>query len=276
MSSTRRLAMLIDGDNAQPSLITEMLAEANKYGVITIRRIYGDWTEPNMNSWKETLRIHAIQPIQQFRNTTGKNATDSALIIDAMDILYTAGVDGLCLVSSDSDFTRLATRIRESNLFVMGIGKRNTPISLVNACDVFVYTETLQAESASDSSAATAEPKSKSAEPNTSTKTDSPVGTSRSKNNQESALHQLFRKAFNAAVMDDGWATVADLGNKLRQLDPAFDPRTHGHRGLQSLVQAHADVFEVSKNSKDAAIVRLKENTEATRQKTRRKTPTKK
>ena len=121
----RRIAMLIDGDNAQPSLIKHMLAEAGKYGLVTIRRIYGDWTTANMNGWKETLQTYAIQPIQQFRYTIGKNATDSAMIIDSMDILYEGGIDGFCLVSSDSDYTRLATRIREKGVFVMGIGKRS-------------------------------------------------------------------------------------------------------------------------------------------------------
>lgn len=146
MTTTRRLAMLIDGDNAQAALLDQMLAETGKYGIITIRRVYGDWTEPQMKSWKQTLNTHALQPVQQFRYTVGKNATDSAMIIDAMDVLYTAGVDGFCLVSSDSDYTRLATRIREKNMFVMGIGKAMTPRAFVNACDVFVYTENLVAE----------------------------------------------------------------------------------------------------------------------------------
>jgi len=139
----RRLAMLIDGDNAQPSIMDKMIAETSKYGTVTIRRIYGDWTESTMKSWKQILHTYAVQPIQQFRYTIGKNATDSALIIDAMDILYTAGVDGLCLVSSDSDYTKLAMRIREKNLFVMGIGKKTTPRAFVNACDTFVYVENL-------------------------------------------------------------------------------------------------------------------------------------
>jgi len=138
-----RIAMLIDGDNAQPSLLEQIIAEAGKYGLITIRRIYGDWTTTSMNSWKESLNIHAIQPVQQFRFTVGKNATDSSMIIDAMDILYEGTVNGFCLVSSDSDYTRLATRIREKGLFVMGIGKQTTPKAFVNACDVFVYTEIL-------------------------------------------------------------------------------------------------------------------------------------
>ena len=142
-SKTHKIALLIDGDNAQPSLIGEILTEAGKYGALTIRRIYGDWTTSNMQGWKDTLNSSAIQPIQQFRYTVGKNATDSAMIIDAMDILLSGPVDGFCIVSSDSDYTRLATRIRESGIFVMGIGKRITPKAFVNACNVFIYTENL-------------------------------------------------------------------------------------------------------------------------------------
>ena len=144
--SRRKIAMLIDGDNAQSSLLSQMLVEAGRYGMVTVRRIYGDWTTPNMNSWKEVLNFHAIQPIQQFRYTIGKNATDSAMIIDAMDILHNRVVEGFCLVSSDSDYTRLATRIRETGIFVMGIGEKKTPKPFVNACDVFVYTENLVTE----------------------------------------------------------------------------------------------------------------------------------
>src|SRR5665647_1809074 len=143
---TRKIALLIDGDNAQPSLIGQILTEAGKYGLVTIRRIYGDWTTVNMSGWKNALHDSAIQPIQQFRYTIGKNATDSAMIIDAMDILHSNVVDGFCLVSSDSDYTRLATRIRETGIFVMGIGEKKTPKPFVNACDVFVYTENLVTE----------------------------------------------------------------------------------------------------------------------------------
>ena len=139
----KNIALLIDGDNAQPSLIGKILAEAGKYGLITIRRIYGDWTTVNMSGWKHALHDNAIQPIQQFRYTVGKNATDSALIIDAMDILHSHLVDGFCIVSSDSDYTRLATRVREMGFFVMGIGKRRTPKAFINACNVFIYTENL-------------------------------------------------------------------------------------------------------------------------------------
>ncbi|MCK5808752.1 NYN domain-containing protein, partial [bacterium] len=130
----RKLAVLVDGDNAQPSLLPKILAEAAKHGTLTIRRIFGDWTTPQMNSWKEKLNTYAVQPVQQFRYTVGKNATDSAMIIDAMDILHSELVDGFCIVSSDSDYTRLATRIREEGIFVMGIGKKQTPKPFVNGC----------------------------------------------------------------------------------------------------------------------------------------------
>src|SRR5512136_2329330 len=146
LSSRQKIAILIDGDNAQANLLPQTLVEAGRYGLVTIRRIYGDWTTSNMNSWKDVLNYHAVQPVQQFRYTVGKNATDSAMIIDAMDLLHSGVVDGFCLVSSDSDYTRLATRIRESGVFVMGIGEKKTPKPFVNACDVFVYTSNLIAE----------------------------------------------------------------------------------------------------------------------------------
>jgi uncharacterized LabA/DUF88 family protein len=139
----RNLAMLIDGDNAQHSLVKQMFEESSRYGEVTIRRAYGDWTQPNLSNWRPVMLAHAIQPIQQWRYTVGKNATDSALIIDAMDILYSGTVQGFCIISSDSDYTRLCTRIRESGLFVMGIGKQQTPEAFINACNVFVYVENL-------------------------------------------------------------------------------------------------------------------------------------
>ncbi|MBK8029447.1 MAG: NYN domain-containing protein [Chloroflexi bacterium] len=251
--TNRRLAMLIDGDNASAAIIGEMLAETSKYGLVTIRRIYGDWTESNMKSWKETLQSHALQPIQQFRNTVGKNATDSAMIIDAMDILYTSGVDGFCLVSSDSDYTRLAIRIREKNLFVMGIGRLLTPRSFVNACDLFVYTENLAKSEAP---------------PEIVTKPPTPTKATPAKPDEEAAeppadVRVLFRMAYDLAVQEDGWAFLGAMGNKLRQLDPAFDPRTYGHRQLLSLIQAYPNMFEVrksrpAKGGASAIYVRLK------------------
>lgn len=235
METNRRLALLVDGDNAQASLLPEMLAEVTKYGTLTIRRVYGDWTEPNMKSWKQTLHTHALQPVQQFRYTVGKNATDSALIIDAMDILYTAGVDGFCIASSDSDYTRLATRIREKNLFVLGIGKELTPRSFVNACDVFVYTENLGVVT---SSISTEKTPTQDVEPVQEAVKESATNLAQ--------FEHLFRTAFEVAE-DDGWANLATLGSSLRKLDPAFDPRTYGYKQLSQLVRACTGFIEVRK-----------------------------
>jgi len=219
----QKIAMLIDGDNAQPALLPQMLVEAARYGQVTVRRIYGDWTTANMNSWKETLNFHAFQPIQQFRYTIGKNATDSAMIIDAMDILHSGVVDAFCLVSSDSDYTRLATRIRETGIFVMGIGEKKTPKPFVNACDVFVYTENLLPEKK---------------KPRTQRK-------NQTKPKSESDPMPLLEQAFDMAVQEDGWARLDHMGNALYQLDPGFDPRTYGQRQLSRLIKSLKDQFEL-------------------------------
>lgn len=263
-----RIAMLIDGDNAQPSLIQKMLAETSKYGLVIIRRIYGDWTTANMGGWKDMLQTYAIQPIQQFRYTTGKNATDSAMIIDAMDTLYTGGVDGFCIVSSDSDYTRLATRIREKGFFVMGIGKKTTPRAFVNACDVFVYTENLiepprpprPAESASATTSR--KPKKQTA----SAEHPEPVREQEAVKENEPPTPDplpLLRSAFDIAVQDDGWAFLGTLGHHLRQLDPGFDSRTYGYKQLSSLIRGQTQVLEIkevkSKEGTSVIYVRFKE-----------------
>jgi len=216
-SVKRRIAILIDGDNAKPSLIKEMLAEVSKYGRTTIRRIYGDWTTPNMNGWKESLHESAVQPVQQFRYTTGKNATDSAMIIDAMDILHSGKVDGFCVVSSDSDYTRLATRIREMGIFVMGIGQQKTPKSFTSACEIFVFTENLLPQSKIH------EQKAKSS--NTFAELKYPT-----------EILPLLKKAFDLCVQDDGWANLAPVGAALRNLEPTFDYRTFGCSSLKALM----------------------------------------
>ncbi|WKZ39226.1 MAG: NYN domain-containing protein [Anaerolineales bacterium] len=222
-----KIAMLIDGDNAQAGLLTQMLVEAGRHGQITVRRIYGDWTTTSMNSWKDTLNFHAFQPIQQFRYTVGKNATDSAMIIDAMDILHSNVVDGFCLVSSDSDYTRLATRIRETGIFVMGIGEKKTPKPFVNACDLFVYTENLV-----------------SAKKPTTQQRAQKSGAKK-KDDADPNPIPLLTQAFEMAVQQDGWASLATMGNALYQLDPAFDPRTYGHKQLSKMITKFKDKFEV-------------------------------
>jgi uncharacterized LabA/DUF88 family protein len=242
--SRHKIAILIDGDNAQSSLLPQMLVEAGKYGLVTVRRIYGDWTTPNMNSWKEVLNYHAFQPIQQFRYTIGKNATDSAMIIDAMDILHTGVVDGFCLVSSDSDYTRLATRIRETGVFVMGIGEKKTPKPFVNACDVFVYTENLVSE--------TKKVKERIRKPSAKKKSEK----------EEPDPMPILEKAYDLAVQEDGWARLDHMGNALYQLDPGFDPRTYGQRQLSRLVSSLKEYFEMKPQEIDGSTlfyVRMKE-----------------
>jgi uncharacterized LabA/DUF88 family protein len=239
--SDRRVAILIDGDNAQATLIEEILVEAGKYGNATIRRVYGDWTTPNMSSWKDTLNIHAFQPIQQFRYTVGKNATDSAMIIDAMDILHSHQVDGFCLVSSDSDYTRLATRIRESGLLVVGIGKKNTPRAFVSACNVFIYTENLKRRKQHGG------------------------GSSRRKStqmsDQEKELVEMVSQAMDmVGTDDDGWTRLSEVGTALRRIDPGFDPRSFGHRQLSQLVKGNDRDFEMRKVANGAIIeIRLQD-----------------
>ncbi len=260
---SKRMAMLIDGDNAQASLISNMLAESGKYGMVIIRRIYGDWTTSNMNGWKDTLQTHAIQPIQQFRYTVGKNATDSAMIIDAMDILYEGRVDGFCLVSSDSDYTRLATRIREKGIFVMGIGKQSTPRAFVNACDVFVITENLQKNLRKEPRPTRSQDSKKKSDKGEKGEKSEKVDRLSEEKELLNDPIPLLKQAFDLAVQDDGWAFLGVMGTQLRQLDPSFDPRTYGYRQLSLLIQAYSDVFEMEMGKKGDGTfnvyIRLKE-----------------
>lgn len=255
--------MLIDGDNAQSSLLPQMLVETGKYGMVTVRRIYGDWTTANMNSWKDVLNFHAIQPIQQFRYTIGKNATDSAMIIDAMDIMHAKVVEGFCLISSDSDYTRLATRIRESGIFVMGIGEKKTPKPFVNACDVFVYTENLVARpkpAPSKPRTPRADSKKKEKEEPVAAAAVAPVVVPAAEPDAE--LLQMMQKAFEIAVQEDGWARLDLMGSALYQMDPGFDPRTYGHRQLSRLVGNLKEDFEMRVQETDGSslfYVRMKE-----------------
>ncbi len=237
--SRSKIAILIDGDNAQANLLPQMLLETGKYGLVTVRRIYGDWTTSNMNSWKDVLNYHAVQPVQQFRYTVGKNATDSAMIIDAMDLLHSGVVDGFCLVSSDSDYTRLATRIRETGVYVMGIGDKKTPKAFVNACDVFVYTSNLVAEQKTHRSNT-----QKRSQPKKKTEViNMPASLPEPENENDPT--PLIRQAYEMAVQEDGWARLDHMGNALYQLDPAFDPRTYGHRQLSRLIASYKDMFQM-------------------------------
>jgi len=258
--SSRKMAVLIDGDNAQPSLIDKILTECAKFGNITIRRVYGDWTTPQMKGWKEALNTHAVQPIQQFRYTVGKNATDSAMIIDAMDILHSNLVDAFCLVSSDSDYTRLATRIREEGFFVMGIGRSITPKPFVKACNIFTYTENLELDEEEFEVETIAENQSqKETEKNNSKK---PASIQRK--NKPNPI-PLLKEAFNMAG-DADWVHLGLFGNYISQLDPGFDPRTYGFRQLSALLKANRNHFELRFTEKEGpseVYVRLKRKTSA-------------
>jgi uncharacterized LabA/DUF88 family protein len=233
--NTARLAVLIDADNAQASIIEELLAEVAKYGTAHVKRAYGDWTAPNLRSWKDQLLAQSIQPIQQFAYTTGKNATDAAMVIDAMDLLYSGRFDGFCIVSSDSDFTRLAARLRESGMTVYGFGERKTPNPFIAACDKFVYVENLRFadEDTPDS------PGAKKATPKPATATQLKADT---------ALVSLLRNAVEGASDDDGWAPLSAVGNIITNQRPDFDSRSYGYGKLSDLIKA-TSLFEIERRS---------------------------
>ena len=218
-----KLAVLIDADNAQASVINELLEEVSRYGTASIKRAYGDWTTDRLKGWKNVLHKAAIQPIQQFAYTQGKNATDSALIIDAMDLLHSGNLNGFCIVSSDSDFTRLATRLREAGLIVYGFGERKTPAPFVNACDKFIFLEILKPPKTK------ADPKEDAPEP----------------------LKPIIRRAVTATARDDGWAELSAVGSMIAKNSPSFDPRNYGFQKLGELVrkQNYLAVDEVPSDS---------------------------
>jgi len=224
MPSQAKLAVLVDADNAQPKLAEALLAEIAKYGVASVKRIYGDWTQPNLGGWKKMLAQYAIQPMQQFGYTKGKNSTDGAMIIDAMDLLFTGHFDGFCIVSSDSDFTGLAMRIRQAGLVVYGFGEKKTPAAFVSACDKFIYVDVLREDSSDGDTA----PQRKAA------------GDLR----KDKRLVRLFRDALEAAGDEDGWAGLGAVGSQISNQASDFDPRNYGFGKLSELAAA-IDLFEI-------------------------------
>ena len=219
-----RLAVLIDGDNIPSAYVKEMMEEIAKYGNPTIKRIYGDWTKPHLAKWKNVLLENAVTPIQQYGYTQGKNATDSAMIIDAMDILYSEKVDGFCLVSSDSDFTRLATRLREAGMNVIGIGEKKTPEPFIVACDKFIYIEILKNQAKE---------------------------SSREKETKKSDYDKISQKVIKLIAStiddvadDDGWAFLGDVGSLLQKKQPNFDSRNYGFQKLTPMINS-IDRFEI-------------------------------
>jgi uncharacterized LabA/DUF88 family protein len=233
-----RLAVLIDADNTSASQSAAILEELARYGIPTVKRAYGDWTTQNLVRWKEELHRHAIQPVQQFAYTTGKNSTDSALIIDAMDLLYSGNLDAFAIVSSDSDFTRLATRIRESGKTVYGLGRRRTPASLVAACDRFIYLEVLGQADDSPNADPDADPDA----------TDEPPLPD---------LRRILTSAVETTSQEDGWAGLSAMGNYLNNTHASFDPRNYGFSKLSALARAQ-DYLEVRQADGQAPRVRLR------------------
>ena len=225
----KNLAVLIDADNAAPSIVEGLLSEVTKYGVASVKRIYGDWTGQSLTGWKKHLLSHAIQPIQQFAYTRGKNATDAAMIIDAMDLLYSNRFDGFCIVSSDSDFTRLAARIREAGLIVYGFGERKTPESFVAACDKFIYTDILGRD-ADD--------------------VDSVDDKRKSEIKKNKDLINLLRNALTAVDDEEGWAQLGVVGQKISNQHPSFDARNYGYQKLGELIRA-TEAFEIDERKPD-------------------------
>ena len=245
-----RLAVLIDADNVPYSNIKEMLEEISKYGTPTFKRIYADWTKPTVSGWKGVLLESAITPVQQYSYTSGKNATDSAMIIDAMDILYSGRVDGFCIVSSDSDFTRLAIRLREAGMKVFGIGEKKTPVPFISACDKFIYIEILKSEDTP-----VKEPKktsrkggvrkvAKTVEPEVV-----PVKTEiKPIDDVNTDLVKLIEDSINDLADEEGWTFLGDLGNLILKRQPDFDPRNFGFKKLVPLIKS-MEKFEIDERS---------------------------
>lgn len=239
----KHLAVLIDADNAPAAIVEGLFEEIAKYGIASVKRIYGDWTSPQLGSWKKVLLDYSIQPIQQFAYTRGKNATDSSLIIDAMDLLYTRRFDGFCLVSSDSDFTRLAARLREEGLEVIGFGEQKTPPPFVKACDKFIYTELLRADAVEPESSAAVHIEA----PEQKQTNDTPVhaDTAPTEPSPPKIPVKLITKVIDDISDEDGWVLMAALGENLRKLKSDFDPRLYGFKKLTDLIKARNGQFEL-------------------------------
>lgn len=234
-----KLAVLIDADNVPYSNVKGMMEEIAKFGTPTTKRIYADWTKPNSGGWKSVLLEHAITPIQQYSYTVGKNSSDSAMIIDAMDLLYSDKVDGFCIVSSDSDFTRLAIRLRESGMKVIGIGEKKTPNSFIVACDRFIYIEVLEgAINKKTPKLNTANDSKKPIEKEITTKID--IQTV-----------ELIEATIEAIGDDDGWAFLGDVGNLIVKKKPEFDPRNYGFAKLTPMLKSLTDILEIDERDSD-------------------------
>ncbi|WP_338408726.1 NYN domain-containing protein [uncultured Flavobacterium sp.] len=247
-----KLAVLIDADNVPYSNVKGMMEEIAKYGTPTTKRIYADWTKPNAGGWKSVLLEHAITPIQQYSYTVGKNSSDSAMIIDAMDLLYSDKVDGFCIVSSDSDFTRLAIRLRESGMKVIGIGEKKTPNSFIVACDRFVYIEVLEGAIKKKSRKPTATHTTEIKKPVGKITVKAPEKTEQKPLNKiDNQTVELIEDTLEAIGDDDGWAFLGDVGNLIVKKKPEFDPRNYGFSKLTPMLKSLTDILEIDERDSD-------------------------
>ena len=254
-----KLAVLIDADNVPYSNVKGMMEEIAKYGTPTTKRIYADWTKPNANGWKSVLLEHAITPIQQYSYTVGKNSSDSALIIDAMDLLYSDKVDGFCIVSSDSDFTRLAIRLRESGMKVIGIGEKKTPSAFIVACDRFIFIEVLEGAVKKNRGRNTRAESEQDAVKPSGAKTPKQATTLGSKkpvekevvNKIDNKTIELIEDTLDAIGDDDGWAFLGDVGNLIGKKKPEFDPRNYGFAKLTPMLKSLSDILEIDERDSD-------------------------
>lgn len=248
----KHLAVLIDADNASAAIVEGLFEEIAKYGLASVKRIYGDWTQPNLAGWKQVLLDHSIQPMQQFAYTKGKNATDSSLIIDAMDLLYTRRFDGFCLVSSDSDFTRLASRLREEGLEVVGFGEQKTPKPFVTACDKFIYTELLR-DAGTASELETASSKTPSNTAQTAAGENKPLSPASTNNVKPQKVPiDFIAKVIDDNSDEDGWCHLGALGTNISKLRSDFDSRLYGHKKLSELIRAQKSHFELQERGATA------------------------
>ncbi len=240
IQAAKKLAVLIDAENTQLSALQAIMAELSKYGYINVKRAYGDWVSSELKNWKDPLNELAIQPVQQFSYTQGKNSSDAAMIIDAMDLLYTNQFNAFALVSSDSDFTKLATRLKESQLHVYGVGKKQTPIAFINACDDFLYIDVLITDEEDKDSSHTPV-----------------IQFTRQQLCQDSKLINALRNAAEDRSEDDGWALLSLCGSFIKRQSPDFDPRNYGYTKLSALIEA-TELFEVKKDTmKDSNNIRI-------------------
>lgn len=258
-----KLAVLIDADNVPYSNVKGMMEEITKYGTPTTKRIYADWTRPNSGGWKSVLLEHAITPIQQYSYTFGKNSSDSAMIIDAMDLLYSGKVDGFCIVSSDSDFTRLAVRLRESGMKVIGMGEKKTPKPFIAACDRFIFIEVLDGAVKKKKTQKTSDPESKSSPKSASKVADK--ATQKIFVKIDEPTIELIESTIDDIGDDDGWAFLGDVGNMIVRKSPEFDPRSYGFPKLTPMLKSMSETIEIDERESDKknikhVFVRLKYN----------------